>query len=143
GIMWINHHALFDRVASIDRRMLFTNIVLLLTISFLPFPTAVFGDYIQDGDSGKVAGAFYAFVLLLVGLGFLALCRHLLAHPDLRERGFTDDDVRASLRRTIVGPITYVVAFFVAFVSPYLALAMFAALAIYFAVGRISLPARH
>lgn len=143
GIMWINHHALFDRVVTIDRRMLFTNIVLLLTISFLPFPTAVFGDYVQDSDAGRIAGAFYAFSLLLVGLGFLALWLHLRAHPELRAPGFTDDDVRVALRRTIVGPITYVVAIGVAFISPYAALAMFGFVAIYFGVGRVSLPAHH
>jgi uncharacterized membrane protein len=140
GIMWINHHALFDRVAAVDRRMLFMNILLLLTISFLPFPTAVLGDYIQSGDAGHVAAAFYSASLLLVGLGFLALWIHLLAHPELRAPGFTDDGVRLALRRTIVGPIIYAVGIAVAFVSPYAALVLFAGLAVYFAVGRFSLP---
>ncbi len=138
GIMWINHHALFDRVTRVDRRLLFLNLLLLLSISFVPFPTAVLGDYVQDATQGHVAAALYGFNMFLVGCGFLALWRHLLAHPELRGPAFGDADVRAGLRRTIVGPVCYAASIAVAFVSAPAALAVFAGLALYFAVGRIS-----
>ena len=138
GIMWINHHALFERIARIDRRLMFVNLALLMTISFVPFPTAVLGDYVQEGDQGHVAAALYGVNMLLVGLGFLALWWHLLAHPDLRAPGFTEADVRRSIRRTLPGPITYAVAIGVSFVSAPAALALYAAVVCYFSVGQIS-----
>src|SRR5436309_13539589 len=41
GIMWVNHHALFDHIRIVDRGLLFVNLFLLLAIAFVPFPTAL------------------------------------------------------------------------------------------------------
>jgi uncharacterized membrane protein len=139
GVMWINHHTLFERIQRVDRRLLFVNLFLLMAISFVPFPTAVLGDYVQNAQAGHAAAALYGINMLLVGVGFLGLWMHLAAHPELRVAGFTDDDVRQALRRTVIGPLTYVVAIVVSFISAPAALAMYAAIVVYFAVGQISL----
>ena len=139
GVMWINHHSLFERIRFVDRRLLFVNLFLLMAISFVPFPTAVLGDYVQHTEAGHAAAALYGINMLLVGFGFLGLWMHLLSHPDLRVAGFTDDHVRTALRRTIVGPLTYVAAIVVSFISAPAALAMYGAIVVYFAVGHISL----
>lgn len=39
GIIWINHHAVFDRVRRINRPVMFANLALLLMVSVIPFPT--------------------------------------------------------------------------------------------------------
>ncbi|HTL84957.1 MAG TPA: TMEM175 family protein [Acidimicrobiia bacterium] len=139
GVMWINHHTLFERIQRVDRRLLFVNLFLLMAISFVPFPTAVLGDYVQNAQAGHAAAALYGINMLLVGVGFLGLWMHLAAHPELRVASFTDDDVRQALRRTVIGPLTYVVAIVVSFISAPAALAMYAAIVVYFAVGQISL----
>ena len=41
GVMWINHHAMFKDIDRQDHTLLVLNLVLMMTISFLPFPTAV------------------------------------------------------------------------------------------------------
>jgi len=138
GVMWVNHHAMFERIGRIDRRLMFINLVLLMTIAFVPFPTAVFGDYVDDPHNGHTAAALYGINMLFVGFGFLAMWMRLLHHPELRAPGFGDAEVRQSLRRTLPGPITYGVAIGVSFVSAPAALAMYAAVVVYFAVGQIS-----
>jgi uncharacterized membrane protein len=138
GIIWINHHALFDRVVRIDRRLQSLNLLLLLSVSFVPFPTAVLGDYVRDADNGRAAAVLYGINMLLVGFAFLALWRHLFAHPELRAPGFSDADVRTSIKRTIIGPIVYAIGIAVALVSAPASLVVYAAIAIYFAVGQIS-----
>ena len=137
GIMWINHHALFQGVARVDRALLFLNLLLLLSISFVPFPTAVLGDYLRDGDSGHAAAALYGTNMLFVGIGFLALWRRLLAHPELRSTDLDDAGVRQAIRRTIIGPVAYASSIVVALVSAPAALVLFAALAGYFATGYV------
>ena len=47
GIIWVNHHDIFERIVTVDRPLLFLNLLLLLTVAFLPFPTALLGDYIR------------------------------------------------------------------------------------------------
>ena len=138
GVMWVNHHALFERIGRIDRRLMFINLVLLMAIAFVPFPTAVFGDYVDQPHNGHTAAALYGINMLLVGFGFLAMWLRLLHHPELRAPGFGDAEVRQSLQRTLPGPLTYVVAIGVSFVSAPAALVMYAAVVVYFSVGQIS-----
>jgi uncharacterized membrane protein len=39
GVVWVNHHALFNRIASVDTGLLWCNLALLLAASVLPFPS--------------------------------------------------------------------------------------------------------
>jgi len=137
GIMWINHHVLFQGVEGVDRGLLFLNLLLLLSISFVPFPTAVLGDYVRAGNSGRAAAVLYGANMLLVGIGFLALWWYLRAHPELRSTDLSDDAVRQAIRRTIIGPVLYATSIVVALVSAPVALALFAAVAGYFATGYV------
>jgi uncharacterized membrane protein len=134
GIMWVNHHALFDHVLAVDRGLLFVNLFLLLAIAFLPFPTALLAAYVRSPDGGRVAAVIYCLTLLVVGLGFLALWSYLRRHPEVRKPELTDDDITRALRRTWRGPTTYVVATLLSLLSPYAALAVCGAIAIYFVV---------
>jgi uncharacterized membrane protein len=40
GVVWVNRHSLFTRIASVDSGLLWCNLALLLAASVLPFPTA-------------------------------------------------------------------------------------------------------
>jgi uncharacterized membrane protein len=138
GIMWINHHAAFENIARVDRRLSFINLALLMAISFVPFPTAVLGDYVQSSTNGRVASAIYGVNLLFVGFGFLGLWLHLRAHPELRVPASTDERIAGAIRRTIVGPICYVVAIAVSFVSPITALVIYAGVVVYFSADQFT-----
>jgi uncharacterized membrane protein len=137
GIMWVNHHALFQGIATVDRRLLFINLLLLMSISFVPFPTAVLGDYLRNSDSGHAAAALYGANMLLVGIGFLGVWRYLLVHPELREPHLDDAAVRQALSRTIIGPAAYTTAIVVSLLSAPAAVALYAALAVYFSTGYV------
>ena len=50
GIMWINHHNIFSFFAAVDHWLLAINLVLLLCISFIPFPTALLAEHITHPD---------------------------------------------------------------------------------------------
>ena len=56
GIMWVNHHAMFERIAHTDRGLLYLNLALLGAIAFLPFPTAVLAQYVR-GDAANARAA--------------------------------------------------------------------------------------
>ena len=59
GVMWLNHHAIFSRVARVDRPLVVFNLFMLGVISFLPFPTQVLGGHIgtaQDATHSSATG---------------------------------------------------------------------------------------
>ena len=47
GIIWMNHHTCVETIGRVDRPLLFLNLLLLLTVAFLPFPTRLVADYLQ------------------------------------------------------------------------------------------------
>src|SRR5207247_2523954 len=77
GIIWVNHHDIFERIATVDRPLLFLNLLLLLTVAFLPFPTALLGQYIRQGDNAHIAAAVYGANMTLIGLAFIAVWTYL------------------------------------------------------------------
>ncbi len=75
GVIWVNHHQLFARIAGVDTGLLWRNLVLLQTTPVLPLPTAVPGSAFQDGSQGdKTVGlVFYALVSAAMAATWLAL----------------------------------------------------------------------
>ncbi len=61
GLFWINHHRRYRFIRSYDRRLIFLNLVLLMAIAFVPFPTSVLSDY-----GNRTATIFYALVMILI-----------------------------------------------------------------------------
>src|SRR5579875_2666259 len=51
GIIWINHHTMLTLVDQVDRVVLFANLVLLLFVSVIPFPTRLLADYLLEPES--------------------------------------------------------------------------------------------
>ena len=135
GIVWINHHALLDLVGRADRGLMGWNLFLLGAIGLLPFTTGLMAEHLTDGSLGRSAVAVYALSMGVVGSGFLGLWWHLGRRPALLADAVTRDDVAARLRRTLPGPIVYLVAALVALLNAPAGLAVTAAPAVYFALA--------
>lgn len=73
GIYWANHHYLFKLFAKTDHGLNLLNLLLLLFISFLPFPTHILGTHWPEEASRPVAVTFYAVGLLLPAAAWLAV----------------------------------------------------------------------
>jgi uncharacterized membrane protein len=132
GIMWVNHHAMFERIAHVDRTLLFLNILLLMGIAFLPFPTALLARFIRAGDDGRTAAAVYSLTMTIIGCGYVVLWWYLERRPELLRADFGAAGARLMLRRTVIGPIAYFGSIAVALVAPVACLVVYAVLALYF-----------
>ena len=138
GIMWVNHHELFDNIEVVTRSLMFLNIFLLMTIAFLPFPTALMAEYLREGENSHIATAVYGLNMTLIGVGFLVIWFYLSRNPELMVDGLDADDARQSLRRTLPGPLVYGATIALAFVWAPACLIVYAGLALYFMLWRPS-----
>jgi uncharacterized membrane protein len=64
GQFWVGHHRIFRYVRRWDRRLLFVNLAFLMTITFLPFSTALLGTHLDAG----AAVQWYALSVLIAGI---------------------------------------------------------------------------
>jgi uncharacterized membrane protein len=142
-IFWVNHHALFSAVAQVDRTLLFLNGLLLLGISFISFPTAALGRAMQDTAHDRSAAVLYTMTLAATAACFTGLWLYLRSHPGLLTEAGRFGLGRA-FRRSLVGPVLYLIATVAALASPPAALVVAAMVACYFTVTprRMRRPAR-
>jgi len=83
GIIWINHHAVMDRIKSVNRTLLFLNLVFLMAVAVIPFPTALLGDYLQAGYDERLAAAVYGTTMALMGIVFGLIWAYAVLGDDL------------------------------------------------------------
>jgi uncharacterized membrane protein len=133
-IVWVNHHRLFNIIHRSDSRFLFLNGLLLLVVTTIPFPTALLAEFLQK-PSASVACAIYCGTFVLLALAFNAFWRYAAYRNRLLTRTVTTEQVEAVSRSLLFGPITYFVAFVLAFVNVYASFGLCILLAIYWAVA--------
>ena len=73
GIYWVNHHYVFSLYRRSNHFFGLLNVVFLMTIAFLPFPTAVLAEYVADPAHRDGAIVFYVFALMLPALTWSAI----------------------------------------------------------------------
>lgn len=83
GVMWMNHHGVFERIARLDRALVFINLLLLMAIVFIPFSTAELGLNIQVPRDANTAASLYAINAFVIAIVFGAVLWYVLVHPDL------------------------------------------------------------
>ena len=129
GIIWVNHHALVDRIARADRTLLFLNLSLLLWVSIIPWPTGLVADHLRE-DGAQAAVVVYSAVLLAMAITFRGVWVHARNSGALA--GLTPAQIAHLDRRNAVGLSCYVLAVALAFVVPTVSLALSFLVAAYF-----------
>ena len=128
-VIWLNHHRLFTAVSRMDNGLFWLNANLLLWTSFIPFPTALMGDY----PTSSLAVSFYGCVMFLMALGFVLIRGYMLRNADLFNEHVDRTAFRKGTRSSIVmGPIAYALGAGLAWVSQIGAFVCYAAIALYF-----------
>src|SRR2546430_12617872 len=125
-ILWVNHHELMRLVRVVTYPLLFANGLLLLTVTFVPFPTAVLAQHLATPEA-KVAVAFYCGTFVVNSLGW-GLVFATMVRGRLFRAGVDAGTIRRVRRAYLVGPLVYVVATLVALRPPLLGLALNACL---------------
>jgi uncharacterized membrane protein len=133
GLAWLYHHAIFRAVARVDRPMLLLNLFWLFGTAFLPFPTALVGDYLRDGgENARIAVGIYSATWVVVSATASVLLGHVLRTPGLLSPDVSHEAARRLLRFAQVSTAAYVVLTAVAVVSPIAGVVCYMAAAVVF-----------
>ena len=73
GGLWLAHHAIVRRLQLANPRVMQINLLLLMAVSFLPFPTRLVSEAIRDSDAERTAVIFYGGCLLVIQLLIAAM----------------------------------------------------------------------
>lgn len=110
GGFWLAHHTIFSSLRAVSPTVMKVNLLLLMFIAFLPFPTAVMAASQIGTDGGsRVAVVFYGLTLLTCRL-LLSLLWWQCRRDKLLREEVEPDEVRRLTRRLNPGAAAYVVA---------------------------------
>jgi uncharacterized membrane protein len=132
-VMWVNHHKLFTFIRRTNGAFLFLNGLLLLFVTFVPFPTALVSEHLR-GAQAPIAAAIYTATYFGIAIVFNVLWRYASGGMRLLGPRVDPGKVRAVTRDYSFGPVLYLAAFLFSFVSVAASLAICVGLAVFFAV---------
>jgi uncharacterized membrane protein len=68
GGIWLTHHGILRRLQYANRELMLINLLLLMAVAFLPFPTKLMAEAIHKEDAVRAAVLFYGAALLVTSL---------------------------------------------------------------------------
>ena len=144
---WIAHNSLTDDLDHVDRIFLRLNLLFLLSVAFLPFPTRIVGEALEKGTSWqRVAVTVFGITVLATRLLFAAMAAYA-RHEHLRRAGAPDTDLQDTQRKFRVSVGVYVVAIALGLIFPHGAIVLYFAVAVFLvvpfrAVAQVALTGR-
>jgi len=134
GIIWVNHHLVMSQIRQVNRLFLMLNVLFLMLIAFIPFPTRLLAENITRPDSAQAAAVAYGVTLTLTAVLFNALWRYAATGRRLLRSDASARTVMGIGRSYLPGPLLYGAATVVGFLNPYASAALYVAIAIFYVV---------
>jgi uncharacterized membrane protein len=133
GVMWINHHRVFTLIERYDHTHMLLNLLMLLLIAFLPFPTAVLAQFIET-DGARPAVALYGATMVLIAIAFFCWWRYAAGGRRLIAANVPQEQLDAITRAYNPGTPLYAGALAIGLLEPWAGAAAFLALAVFYAL---------
>jgi uncharacterized membrane protein len=118
GGIWLAHHGIFRRLQYANNGIMRVNLLLLMAVSFLPFPTRFVAEAIRDTDAERAAVILYGASLLVISLLLGALWGSVALDRTLLKPEVSAEEYSAILRATTPSIGFYLVATLVAIPFP-------------------------
>ncbi|MGH3012122.1 MAG: TMEM175 family protein [Gaiellaceae bacterium] len=136
GRYWLAHHWFYSQLARIDRRLLSQNLVYLGFVAFLPFPTALIGEY----EENPIAFIAFALSMAAVSLMELVIAGHAFRSGLLRT-GAPPGAWEAGRTASLLPVVVFVLSIPIAFVNTTAALLSWLVIAPVGYLANVRMPA--
>ncbi len=124
GIYWVNHHYLFGLFKRTNHIFGLLNVFFLMCIAFVPFPTAVLGEYLTDEHNRHAAVVFYALGLALPAFGWFLIWFYASRNFRLIDKNLSPQFVAYLTRKFLITDIIYFSALLISLWNSILGLAI-------------------
>jgi len=131
GIMWMNHHTVLHLVDRVDRRFLLANLLLLMCIAFVPFPTRLVAEHVRGGGA-RDAALVYGFSMTATAVCFSFVWFYASLGRRLLRRDADPRTVAGITRSYLPGPWIYLTATLIAFASSWASVVLFGVIAAFY-----------
>src|SRR5215216_5013281 len=129
GIMWANHHTIFRLITRTSHYLILFNLLFLLCLAFIPFPTALLTHTLGHPDE-RAGIIVYSGAFLVTALAYNLLWSYAASRAPALMPDAPPQAVQSITRRFRLGPPAYAIAFALAFINTTASLLILAAIAL-------------
>ena len=129
GAIWFKHTVITHNLDHSTSTLVRLNLLLLLVVSFLPFPTRLLAEYIGESDAARIASTVYGINLLLTAVLVSVVWRYAV-HDGLVRPDIADQEVKALTTRLTPSMAGYVVMILLGLLFPVVAVLGYLAIAV-------------
>jgi uncharacterized membrane protein len=134
GIIWSNHHTVMNQLGRVDRTFLLLNVFLLMCVAFLPFPTRLVAEHLRGRHDLQPAALAYGATMTVMALAYIMLWLYASRKKRLLRPDSDPRTVSGITRSYLPGTPLYLTATLIAFASPLISVAFFAAIALFYVI---------
>jgi uncharacterized membrane protein len=130
GALWLGHSLITEYLEQADPILIRLNLLLLLVVSFLPFPTRLVAEYLNSDNPERVVVTIYGLTLVFAVILLSVLWRYALREHLVRPDA-ADDDLTELTKRLTPSLVGYVILLGLGLFKPVLAVIGYLLLALY------------
>jgi uncharacterized membrane protein len=134
GIMWVQHHRLFTIIGRSNPTFAMINVVFLMFLAFVPYPTGVLAQRLGSGVDAQGATLLYGATMVCIAIMFNTIWLYASSRDGHLLRRAPSAERRAEARGYRYGAPIYLLITLIALVSPIVSLIGFGAFAAYWAL---------
>lgn len=117
GYYWLNHHAIFGLLKRFNSTIVWINIIFLISVSFIPFPVDLYGDF----PTTPIVVVFYSLSLAVVGYLLALIWWYASYNNRLIDRKMSKRRINYYRARTLVAPFVFTFAIPLVYIHPIVA----------------------
>ena len=133
GAVWLAHSAITEYLDRVDAIFIRINLLLLLVVSFLPFPTRLLAEHIANDSAERVAVTIYGIALLVIVAIVATLWRYAVRQALVRPDA-ADEELQVLTKRLTPGLAGYGVLILVGLILPIVAVFGYLVIAVFFII---------
>ena len=135
GIIWVNHHTLFRHIARVDRVFLFLNVLFLMAVAFIPYPTSLVAQFIRSAHDARPAALLYGITMTTMAVFMNMLWQYAARGYRLLAADSDRREVSGITRSYWPGAAIYAAATLVALWSPIASVIGYALIALFYVLS--------
>ena len=135
GIIWVQNHLMFRYIRRVDHLFLLINVLFLMWVAVVPFPTGLLARYLENPGERETATVIYAGIFLVGGLLVNLQWYYASRWGQLLEEGLTREKIRTMTLNYGLGPALYLVDLVLSFISPVAGVALICLINVFYAIS--------
>ena len=132
GAIWLEHSTVTSVLRVGDGALFRINLVVLLLVSFLPFPTKLAGEFFGEREPEQIAVVFLGVTLLALDLAVTAFARYAVEDRHLVREDADDERLRSVGRAPSIA--FYAVSLPIGYLVPTLGVGLYLGIALYLVI---------